>query len=366
MPTLPKKWSVQNQYWQMDKTRYIRQTLLNRIGENGQNKLLSSCIAIVGCGGLGSIAAPYLAGAGVGRLILIDGDIPDISNLHRQVFFSEEPTQKTKATLLAEHIERLNSDVEVKVFNQMISKSNIEEFIHGADIVLECTDNIQAKYLVNDYCHLHRIPLSYGAIYKYDGYVSFFENKDSDSIHLRDIFPVPNDDIPTCSEVGVLGTLAGLIGILQANEAIKYITQAGDTLIGRLLSYDILTNNQMKLKLKKAWKSDITLIYNSSTYPMAVSCDIPEVSLAEVLLNRDKFELISILEDDEHKNIDNQVTRQRLSTLILEDWKPRSDKKHVFYCISGKRSGGLVEGLIDMGIINVYSLQGGLVVNARD
>ena len=344
----------------MDNSRYIRQTLLDRIGEHGQEKLINSCVAVVGCGGLGSIAAPYLAGAGVGHLILIDGDIPDISNLHRQVFFSEETTQKTKSTLLAEHINSLNSDVKVTVFDQMIFKSNISEFLTGADIVLECTDNIQAKYLVNDYCHLNNIPVSYGAIYKYDGYVSFFENVDFNSIHLRDIFPVPNDDIPSCSDVGVLGTLAGLIGILQANEVIKYITKAGDTLIGKLLSYDILTNNQMKLKLKKSWRDDIATVFESSIYSMAISCDIPEVTLYEVSKNRDEYELISILEDDEHNSIDNQVTRQPLSLFDLQNWKPISDKKQIFYCMSGKRSRSIVQKLIDNGTTNVYSLIGGL------
>ncbi len=344
----------------MDKSRYIRQTLLDRIGESGQEKLLNTCIAIVGCGGLGSIAAPYLAGAGVGHIILIDGDVPDISNLHRQVLFFEEITQKTKSSLLADHIKKLNSDIQVTVQNHMISKSNISDLLANADLVLECTDNIQAKYLVNDYCHINRIPVSYGAIYKYDGYVSFFENIDSNSIHLRDIFPIPNDDLPTCSEVGVLGTLAGLIGILQANEAIKYITKAGEPLIGRLLSYDILTNNQMKLKLKKSYGADVSEVYNSSNYSLLTVCDIPEIDLHEVILNRDKYRLISILEDKEHKNIDTEVIREPLSALVFDKWNYTTDKIHVFYCMSGKRSDDLVRRLITNGKTNVYSLKGGL------
>ena len=344
----------------MDKSRYIRQTLLDRIGEAGQQKLLDTCIAIVGCGGLGSIAAPYLAGAGVGHLILIDGDIPDLSNLHRQVFFSEEVTQKTKAYLLAEHIKQLNSDIQVTIKSQMISKSNISDLLANADIVLECTDNIQAKYLVNDYCHINRVPVSYGAIYKYDGYVSFFENIDSNSIHLRDIFPIPNDELPTCSEVGVLGTLAGLIGILQANEAIKYVTKAGESLIKRLLSYDILTNNQMKLKLKKSYQEDMYAVYKSSSYSMNIACEIPKIDLKEVMLNRDKYTLISILEDKEHNSIDNEVVRAPLSALKMDEWKNTTNKIPVFYCMSGKRSDNLVGKLIIGGQKKMYSLKGGL------
>lgn len=354
-----KKWNLLKQNWKMDKSRYIRQTLLDRIGDRGQEKLLNTSIAIVGCGGLGSIAAPYLAGAGVGHLILIDGDIPDVSNLHRQVFFSEEVTKKSKATLLAEHIKKLNSDIQVTVFDQMITKSNISSLLTDTDIVLECTDNIQAKYLVNDYCHINRIPVSYGAIYKYDGYVSFLENRDSNSIHLRDIFPIPNDDIPTCSEVGVLGTIAGLIGILQANEAIKHITSSGDLLIGKLLSYDILTNNQMKLKLKKSWNKNIETVYQSSTYDINLNCAIQEVSIKQVMTNRDQYELISILENDEHKNIDDKVIHMPLSQFNKENWQPISDKKHVFYCMTGKRSSYLISSLMDE-LGSNYSLKGGL------
>jgi len=345
----------------MATNRYIRQTLLNRIGESGQKLLTDSVVAIVGCGGLGSIAAPYLAGAGVGQLILIDGDIPDLTNLHRQVFFSESIGSKTKAATLAEHIQQLNSQIKLTVYNDMISKENIGQFLRSANIVLECTDNIQAKYLVNDYCHISRTPMIYGAIHKFDGFLSCFENKDDSCIHLRDIFPVPNTDIPSCSEVGVLGTIAGMIGLMQANEAIKYITKVGDCMIGKLLSYDILTNNQMKLKLKKSYHENMKDIYSQSAYKMDISCDINEISYQEILKQRDAFELISILPDIEHQNIDDQVKRMPLNEIDIENWKPISGKPHVFYCISGKRSSGLVDRLGSVSRdVEVLSLIGGM------
>ncbi len=343
----------------MDKSRYIRQTALDKIGVIGQQKLMDSTIAVVGCGGLGSIAAPYLAGAGVGHLILIDGDIPDVSNLHRQVFFSEKKTEKTKSTLLSEHISSLNSQIKITTYDTMISKQNISELLEGADIVLECTDNVQAKYLVNDYCHMKHIPVAYGAIYKYDGYVSLFENMDDGSIHLRDVFPIPNDDVPSCSDVGVLGTLAGLIGLLQANEAIKHITKAGETLTGSLLSYDILTNNQMKLKLKKTWQLDILSVFESSDYIMGTHCDVTEISISDLLANRDQYELISILENEEHRSIDEWVVRQPLSKMALDSWLPISEKPHVFYCMTGKRSLQLITRL-QSDNIKLISLKGGL------
>ena len=205
----------------MSNERYIRQTTLEELGVEGQEKLNAAHAVVIGCGGLGSIAAPYLAGAGVGEITLVDGDVPHISNLHRQVFFSENQNQISKSEALADHIINLNSDIKVNAISEMLSNENVEGIIQNADIVLECTDDIITKYLVNDACHLAGIPMVYGAIYKYDGYVSFFENASIESIHLRDIFPEPDLDLLTCSQVGVLNTIAGLIGLLQANEAIK-------------------------------------------------------------------------------------------------------------------------------------------------
>lgn len=345
----------------MSDDRYIRQTLLDQIGESGQNKLSQAHVVVIGCGGLGSIAAPYLAGAGVAKLTLVDADYPDISNLHRQVFFDESSMEKTKSQALADHLYGLNPNIEVVVIEQMVAKKNIEEIVEGATVVLECTDDIQTKYLVNDYCHIHNIPLVYGAIHKYDGYVSLFENKDEESIHLRDVFAVPNEDIPTCSEVGVMGTLAGLIGLMQANEAIKYITEAGQSLASQLLTYNILDNTQIKLKLKKSYKSNVSAIYQVSSYVSKTSCDLTEISLSELQSNRSKYELISILEDYEHQDIDDEVEHMPLSTIHPEELVDDLEGPTVFYCTTGKRSAVLVRMMkaIDSEI-EVFSLKDGL------
>ena len=345
----------------MERNRYIRHTLLDQIGENGQKKLSAAHIVLIGCGGLGSIAAPYLAGAGVGKITLVDADKPHVSNLHRQVFFDVSSMTQTKSQALADHIKILNPTIEVIVKEQMASKKNIEEIIKGATVVLECTDNIQTKYLVNDYCHIHNIPLVYGAIYKYDGYVSLFANVGKESIHLRDIFGTPNEDIPTCSEVGVMGTLAGLIGLMQANEAIKYITDAGQVLIDQLLTYNILDNTQMKLKLKKSYKNDISAIYQVSSYQSKSTCDITEITLEELQSERSKYDLISILEDYEHKDIDNNVKHVPLSTIHPEELVEDLEGPTVFYCMTGKRSIGLVRMIREIdSSVEVYSLKNGL------
>ncbi|MDF1697496.1 MAG: HesA/MoeB/ThiF family protein [Saprospiraceae bacterium] len=345
----------------MNNKRYIRQTLLNKFGEVGQERLIAAHVVVVGCGGLGSIAAPYLAGAGVGKLTLVDGDIPHVSNLHRQVFFKTEQTKSTKSEELARHIVELNPEIEVRVVAEMLRKDTMADVLQDANVVLECTDNIQVKYMVNDFCALLHIPMVYGAIHKYDGYVSFFENMDASSIHLRDIFAEPNDDIPSCSEVGVMGTLAGVIGLMQANEAIKYISGAGECLQGVLLTYGILGNDQMKLKLKKTYHEDLQKVYESSTYIAEQVCASYEVTLGEVLQNREVFQVISILEDHEHEAIDNSVDRIPLSTFEVNQWQEEQNKRTVFYCMSGMRSGKLVNEILSVNPTSqVFSLAGGL------
>lgn len=345
----------------MNKERYIRQTLLDVIGEEGQEKLLSSQIVVVGCGGLGSIAAPYLAGAGIGKLTLVDADVPHISNLHRQVFFETQPNSISKAEALSLHIQKLNPEIELAVISRMINKESVEAILSQADVVLECTDNIHVKYLINDYCAIHNIPMVYGAIHKYDGYVSFFENKDNSSIHLRDVFAEPNDDIPSCSEVGVLGTLAGVIGLMQANEAIKFISGAGNCLKGTLLTYNILNNEQLKLKLKKTYTKDLQEVFNNSDYISQIVCATNEISLEDLMSDRTKYDLISILEDHEHANIDDEVQRNPLSAFDVKCWQTSSEKSTVFYCMSGERTGKLVNEILSNDPqLKVLSLAGGL------
>ena len=190
---------------------------------------------------------------------------------------------------------------------------------------------------------------------------SFFENKDETSIHLRDVFAEPNDDIPSCSEVGVMGTLAGVVGLMQANEAIKYIADAGTCLTNTLLTYNILHNEQMKLKLRKTFTKDLNALFQQSSYVAEQVCEIYERTIDQVMQNRLNFKLISILEDHEHQDIDAEVIRMPLSEFEVEDWKSTPSEATVFYCMSGVRSGTLVNQLLlhDPGA-NVYSLKGGL------
>jgi adenylyltransferase/sulfurtransferase len=348
----------------MDSNRYDRQIRLKEWGRAGQEKLAKAHIAIVGCGGLGTIAAPYLAGAGVGELTLIDGDRPDVSNVHRQVVYSGKE-EVTKAQALADHIHKINPSVSTTVVPQMLDKQNIEEVLMAADLVMECSDSILCKYLVNDFCHLENIPLIYGAIHRYEGYVSFFKNDSEESIHLRDIFPTPDLDIPTCSEIGVMNIIAGIIGLLQANEAIKHILQIGELLQGQLLTYNCLNSEQYKLKLSKNWTQDIEQLYDSMEYT-PLSCGlIPEISSKELIDNIEDYELISILDASEHISIHPSVERIDLSRLTPNFLKSK-EKKVILYCRTGRKSSMLISNLLkEDASLEVYNLKGGLMRHQR-
>ncbi len=339
-------------------TRYARQISLSEIGEEGQQLLHNAHVVIVGCGGLGAIAASYLAGAGVGQITLIDADVPSESNLHRQVFYTPNETQ-TKAEALAKYIQTFNPGLQLNIKGQMLDKSNIASLIVKETVVLECTDNILCKYLVNDYCHLHQIPMIYGAIYKFDGYVSCFRNQDNYDIHLRDIFPEPDLAVPSCADVGVMNTIAGMIGLLQANEALKYILSLGDSLSGKLLSYHCLTNDQMKLTVSKNWTHDMQTVYDQNNYRAEVLCTDYAITWDEYFQEASRYTLISILEENEHDFSVDQCCRHPMSSFNMKEVK--QDKPLVLFCMSGKRSTTLAHKIkTENPALQVYSLQGGL------
>jgi molybdopterin/thiamine biosynthesis adenylyltransferase/rhodanese-related sulfurtransferase len=286
---------------------YQRQTILREFGESGQQKLQDTKVLIIGCGGLGNPAAVYLAASGIGGLHLVDFDTINITNLHRQVFFKTAQIGESKAEILANHIQEIAPFVAVTFSNQAISKVNIFETINDFDIVLDCTDSLAIKYLINDACVLQGKPLVYGSLYKFDGYVASFnvlENSDSRTANLRDAFPeIPKTNIPNCSEVGTLNPIVGSIGIMQANEVIKIITEIGTPLTNQILILNSLDNSQFRMNLKtKITKQEIKNIFTKSEY-FDANCEIQEPQLLitpEQLkqnLKTKKPTLISVMED---------------------------------------------------------------------
>lgn len=221
--------------------RYSRQIRLQEIGISGQKKLAAGSVFIIGAGGLGSPAAMYLAAAGVGRIGIADGDKVDISNLQRQILHGESDLNRPKVVSAAETLSGINSDIEVQPYEGIVNANNILELIRDYDIVLDCTDSFESKFLINDACVLADKPLVHAGITGFGGQIMTIIP--GETACYRCIFeepPAPGA-VPTCSQAGVLGAVAGTIGTLQALEAVKFFTGAGDLLTNRMLTFDGLS-----------------------------------------------------------------------------------------------------------------------------
>ncbi len=230
--------------------RYRRHINFSDIGRQGQSRLLSSSALIVGIGGLGSPAAMYLTSCGVGRIGLVDSDDLDLSNLHRQVLYSSNGTGRPKVTLAHERLSAINPDVKFTTYNVRLDSGNIEKIIKGYDIVVECSDNFATKYLVNDTCVKWDKPVVMGGIYRWEGQVTLvIPGKGPCYRCLFPEPPAPGVMLPP-EEAGLLGSVPGVIGAIQATEAIKFLIGAGEVLSGRLLRYDARTANFRSLSVQ--------------------------------------------------------------------------------------------------------------------
>lgn len=261
---------------------FSRQITLSEIGKSGQEKLQNASVLIVGCGGLGSPIAVYLASSGVGKIHLVDFDNVDASNLHRQVFYTLADVGKPKAELLAKFIKDRAPFTQVNYSNTAVTKENIFDFIKGVDIVIDGTDSLPTKYLINDACVLRNKPLVYGSLYKFDGYVATFNILQEDGTYtanLRDAFPEITSDIPNCEEAGTLNAIVGVVAIMQVNEVLKLLTKVGKPLVNKLLIYDALENKQLKMQLTSTFGKDkIVELFEKESY-FDASCELQDKHL---------------------------------------------------------------------------------------
>jgi len=227
--------------------RYSRHIILNEVGGIGQQKILTSRILIIGAGGLGSPAALYLAAAGVGTIGLVDSDRVDLSNLQRQIIHATKDIGRPKTTSAQETIEQINPDVKVETYNYRINAANIRAIINDYDFIIDGTDNFATKFLINDACIFENKPFSHGGILRFSGQT--FTVIPGKTACYRCVFiePPPPGAVPTCSQAGVLGVMAGIIGTLQANDALKYVLGIGDLYTNRLCMYDALSG-QFRIK----------------------------------------------------------------------------------------------------------------------
>jgi molybdopterin/thiamine biosynthesis adenylyltransferase/rhodanese-related sulfurtransferase len=342
-----------------DLSRYSCQMALPGFGEAAQQQLQYAKVLIVGAGGLGCPAAQYLAAAGIGTLGIADNDAVSISNLHRQVLFTPADAGQKKAIVAVTKLQMQNPDIQVVGHDIRVTSANAMGIIGQYDIVVDCTDNFETRYLLNDACVLNKIPLVYGAIYQYEGQVSIWNITNpngTSSPNYRDLFPQVNaTQIPDCAEGGVIPTLAGIIGCMQANEVIKYITNTGELLAGKVLIFDAQTMQTRIIKIGNITKTNITRL--------VATVEIPTMTAAEVkkgLLDK-TLELLDIRTDQERDEID--IGGEHIEADELEDnWDYiNNGTTKVLYCSSGKRSGEAVKMIKEkFPSIIIYSLEGGL------
>jgi adenylyltransferase/sulfurtransferase len=350
------------------KNLYSRQTVLEEIGQEGQEKLMKAKIAVVGCGGLGNFVAVQLAASGIGHIHLIDYDRVSQSNLHRQVFFRTEDIGKMKAERLAAHIQTISPFVNTSLGLEPITKKNVSTVLGDCDIVVDCTDSLPTKYLLNDYCVLAGKILVYGSLYKHDGYVSSFNVPDGEqrTSNLRDAFAHPPEKgIPNCSEVGTLNTIVSLIASLQSNEVIKILTGAGSPLKNKMLIYNSMENRQFTMSLTNRFtKAEIEKLFQSEMY-FDARCEEQD---KELLISSDELRerlkevaILSVIEDRRTKLPFEVQHSIPFSKFNPEEFNLENEQDLVVVCNKGISSYAVTRRIKSSHPnLNVLSLDGGI------
>ena len=246
--------------------RYSRHIILKEVGAKGQKKLLGGKVMIIGAGGLGAPAAMYLAAAGVGTIGIADADEVDLSNLQRQIIHQTADVGKPKVLSAKETMEAMNPDVKVVTYHEFITSANILDIIKDYDFVIDATDNFPAKFLINDACVMAGKPFSHAGIIRFQGQLMTYVPGQGPCYRCVFKEPPPKDAVPTCKQAGVIGAMGGVIGSLQAMEAVKYLLGVGELLTGYLLTYDALKMQFRKVKLP------------SDTHNCAVCGDHPTIT----------------------------------------------------------------------------------------
>ena len=229
--------------------RYSRHIILKEIGAKGQKKLLNAKVLIIGAGGLGAPVAMYLAAAGVGTIGIADADEVDLSNLQRQIIHATKDVGKPKVISAKETMNEMNPDVTVNTYHTFVTSENIRELIRDYDFIIDGTDNFPAKFLINDACVMEKKPFSHAGIIRFKGQLMTYVPGEGPCYRCVFKNPPPKDAVPTCKQAGVVGAMGGVIGSLQAMEAIKFIVGQGELLTGNLLTYDALKMDFRKIKL---------------------------------------------------------------------------------------------------------------------
>lgn len=347
-----------------DKARYARHLTLPQIGEAGQAQLKASRVFCVGAGGLGSPALLYLAAAGIGHLTIIDDDTIERSNLQRQILHADGNVGSSKAESAMIRLQELNPSISLEIHTERLTSENAIQLIQGHNIVVDGTDNIPTRYLVNDTCELLRIPWVYGSIYRFEGQVSVF-NFDNGPDY-RDLFSEapPDDLVPSCSEAGVLGVLPGMIGSIQASEAIKVILGIGETLSGRLLIIDALSTTIRTLNFEADQTRGRQVQESETSEEESMFQSINPVQAIERMNNGWKPFILDVRSEMEYgqarlKIVNHQVSHEEVLSAV--DSIPK-DQEILVHCRSGQRSQVAILFLLQAGYdgSSLYNLDEGI------
>ena len=358
-------------------SRYARHISLPEIGIKGQVKLKTSSIAFIGTGCLGSPLLIYLAAAGIGRIGIIDFDLVESSNLQRQIIHTTDSIGLLKTDSAKQHIRKINPSCRVDLFNQKLTSSNALEILRAYDVICDCSDNFPTRYLINDTCLILNKPNIYGSIARFEGQVSVFNLKE-DSPNYRDLIPTPppQELIPSCSEAGVMGILPGIIGTIQAAEAIKIITNIGYPLNGRILTFNALKMQFKELTLRSNPENrnihkliDYKSFCSEVKVKDEVECDIESISIKDlkVLLSQSSKEMLLIDVRNQNEYNQSSITDSLLIPLssiesgkAIDEIKILTAKKNLYvFCKSGKRSLLALKHLNKVGIRGI-NIQGGI------
>lgn len=358
--------------------RYSRHILLSEIGISGQEKLKLAKVLVIGAGGLGCPVLQYLTAAGIGTLGIVDFDKVDISNLQRQILYNVDDIGKPKVDCAIKRLSAQNPCVKFVSHNVQLNNKNALEIIKNYDLVIDGTDNFPTRYLVNDACVLLDKPLVYGSINRFEGQVSVFNylmHKKNGPTY-RCLFPDPpaSADVPNCSEAGVLGVLPGIVGTLQANEAIKIIAGIGDVLSGKLFMINALTLQNYTIaferdetvansvSIEQFKKNDYELFCNGN--PATATKEITVAALHQLLVgDRMEIQIIDVREINEQPVVNAlKELHIPLNTIIKNAGQIDHHKKVIIFCKTGVRSAHAIQVLQkEKGFNNLFNLKGGVV-----
>jgi molybdopterin/thiamine biosynthesis adenylyltransferase/rhodanese-related sulfurtransferase len=360
--------------------RYSRHLVLREFGSEGQLKLKQARVLVVGAGGLGCPALLYMAAAGVGTIGIMDFDVVQESNLQRQILFSMEDIGINKAIVASNHLRALNPLISITSYPLRLTSQNALSIIRDYDLVIDGSDNFPTRYLVNDACVLLNKAFVYGSVLEYEGQVSVFNVlvNSQYSSNYRDLFQAPPlpDKVPNCEQAGILGVLPGIIGSIQANEAIKVLTGIGEPLVDKLLLLDSLTmettlikiqNKQARLEIKNLIDyEDFCGISEKKIKSLGMK-EITVQELQDLQQSGSDFQLIDVREPHEYDICHIEGELIPLAEVPHNIDKISKAKKVVIYCRSGGRSGQIIQWLEkNHQLDNLYTLKGGILAWARE